>query len=135
MAFRGASLSWSPEVITMAEAEPVTPAQAQPVIVTLPAEIALANADSIGKQLAGASGPGVAVGTADVTATTFCGSVGMRMLLARRQAVTAGTGLRLVPPWPPCLARQEGIGVDAVLPIYRNLDEALSGLAVTTGGP
>ena len=26
-------------------------------------------------------------------------------------------------------------GVDAVLPIYRNLDEALSGLAVTTSGP
>jgi hypothetical protein len=34
----------------MAEAEPMTPAHAQPVIVTLPAEIDMANADSLGKQ-------------------------------------------------------------------------------------
>ena len=65
----------------------------------------MANADRIGKQLAAASGPGVAVVIADMIATTFCDSVGMRMLvLARRQAVTVGTDLR----WccrAPCLAR------------------------------
>ena len=120
----------------MAEAEPVTPAQAQPVIVTLPAEIDLVNADSIGEQLAAASGPGVAVVIADMTATTFCDSLGMRMLvLARRQAVTADTDLRLVLPCPHVLRVMKIQGVDAVLPIYRNLDEALSGLAVTTSGP
>jgi anti-anti-sigma regulatory factor len=84
-------------VIAMAEAEPVTPAQARPVIVRLPAEIDLANADGIGEELAAASGPCVAVVIADMTATAFCGSVGMRTLvLARRQAVTAGTDLRLM---------------------------------------
>ena len=119
----------------MAEAEPVTSAQAQPVIVTLPAEIDMANADGIGKQLAAAPGPGVAVVIADMTATTFCDSVGMRMLvLARRQAVTAGTDLRLVLLCPQVLRVMKIEGVDAVLPTYRNLDEALSGLAVTTGG-
>jgi anti-anti-sigma factor len=113
----------------------VTSAQAQPVIVTLPAEIDMANADGIGKQLAAASGPGVAVVIADMTATTFCDSVGMRMLvLARRQAVTAGTDLRLVLLCPQGLRVMKIQGVDAVLPTYRNLDEALSGLAVTTGG-
>jgi anti-anti-sigma factor len=126
---------WSPEVITMAEAEPMTPARAQPVIVTLPAEIDLASADSIGEELAAASGPGVAVVIADMTATAFCDSLGVRMLaLGRRQAVTAGTDLRLVLPCPHVLRVMKIQGVDAVLPTYRNLDEALSGLAVTTGG-
>ena len=75
------------------EAEPVTPAQAQPVIVTLPAEIDMANADSIGKQLAAASGPSAAVVIADMTATTFCDSVGMRMLVlaAARPSLPART--------------------------------------------
>ena len=119
----------------MAEAELVTPARAQPVIVTLPAEIDLANADSIGEQLAAAFGPGVAVVIADMTATTFCDSVGMRMLvLARRQAVAVGTDLRLVLRCRHVVRVMKIQGVDAVLPIYRNLDEALSGVAVTTGG-
>jgi anti-anti-sigma regulatory factor len=88
-------------VIAMAEAEPVTSAQAQPVIVTLPAEIGMGSAGGIGEQLAAASGLSVAVVIADMTATTFCDSVGVRMLvLARRQAATVGTDLRLVPPCP-----------------------------------
>ena len=95
----------------------------------------MANADSIGKQFAAASGPSVAVVIADMTATTFCDSVGMRMLvIARRQAVTAGTDLRLVLPCPHVLRFMKIQGVDAVLATDRNLDEALSGLAVTTGG-
>jgi anti-anti-sigma regulatory factor len=88
-------------VIAMAEAEPVIPAQAQPVIVTLPVEIGMGSAVSIGEQLAAASGPSVAAVIADMTPTTFCDSVGMRMLvLARRQAATVGTDLRLVLPCP-----------------------------------
>ena len=62
----------------------MTPAQAQPVIVRLPAEIDMANADSIGEELAAASAPGVAVVIADMTATTFCDSMGMRMLVLAR---------------------------------------------------
>jgi anti-anti-sigma regulatory factor len=70
-----------------------------------------------------------------MTATTFCGSMGMRMLVpARRQAVTAGTDLRRVLPCPHVLRVMKMQGVDAVLPIYRNFDEALSGLAVTLSG-
>jgi hypothetical protein len=44
-------------MIAMAEAEPVTLAQAQPVTVRLPAEIDVVNADGIGEELAAASGP------------------------------------------------------------------------------
>ena len=37
-------------------------------------------------------------------------------------------------PCPHVLRVMEILGVDAVLPIYRNRGEALAGLAVTTGG-
>ena len=113
----------------------MTPAQAQPVIVRLPAEIDMVNAESIGEELAAMCGPGVAVVIADMTATTFCDSMGVRMLvLARRQAVTGGTDLRLVLPGPHVLRVMKILGVDAVLPIYRSVDEALSGLMVMLSG-
>lgn len=68
-----------------------------------------------------------------MTATTFCDFVGVRMLvLTRRQAVTAGTDLRLVLPCSHVLRVMQG--VDALLPVYRNRGEAPSGLAVTTAG-
>jgi anti-anti-sigma factor len=72
---------------------------------------------------------------ADMTATTFCDTMGIRMLvLARRQAAAVGTDLRLLLPCPHVLRVMKIQGVDAVLPIHQNLDEALAGLAVTTGG-
>ena len=63
----------------MADTAPVT--TAQPPVVTLPAEIDMANADAVGERLAAALAPGVRVVIADMTATTFCGSAGLNMLI------------------------------------------------------
>jgi len=113
----------------MVDTEPVTPAQAQPVIVTLPAEIDMGNAHDIGKQLAAACALGVKLVIADMTATTFCDSMGIRMLLlAWRRAAEHGTDLRLLLPNPAVLRVMGVLGVDAVLPVYSTLEEALAGV-------
>jgi anti-anti-sigma regulatory factor len=52
-----------------------------PEIVTLPAEIDVTNAQSIGDELHAAFGPGVAVVIADMTGTAFLDSSGIRYLL------------------------------------------------------
>ena len=111
----------------MADAEPVDPAQVQPVVVTLPAEIDIANADAVGEQLAAALGPGVTVVVADMTATTFCDSRGVRMLvLAQRQAVANGAELRLLLPNPRVMRVWRILGLEMVLPVYQSLEEALA---------
>lgn len=111
----------------MADMELVTLAQAQPVFVTLPAEIDMANADRVGEQLAAASAPGMMVVIADMTATTFCGSAGIGMLLrACRRAAALGTELRLLMTCPPVLTVMKIAGVDTVLPIYHSLEGALA---------
>jgi len=116
-------------VIVMVDTVPTTPvqAQAQPVLVTLPGEIDMANADSISEQLAAAFAPGVRVVIADMTATTFCDSAGIGMLLrACRRAAAVGTELRLLLPCPRVLSVMKIMGVDAVLPIYLSLEGALA---------
>lgn len=107
-----------------------TAAPAPPALVTLPAEIDMANADSLGEQLAAAFAPGVRVVIADMTATTFCDSVGARMLvLAWRRAVASGTELRLLLPNPAVLRVLKILGLDTVLPLYQGLEDALTGAA------
>jgi anti-sigma B factor antagonist len=110
----------------MADTEPAAPAQ--PPVVTLPAEIDMANADDIGQQLAAAFTPGARVVIADMTATTFCDSTGINMLLrASRRATANGAELRLLRPCPRVLRVMQVLGVDALLAIYYSLEEALAG--------
>jgi anti-sigma B factor antagonist len=100
------------------------------VVITLPAEIDMANADRISGQIAAALAPGPRTVIADMTATTFCDSLGIQVLvLAHRQAAAGGTELRLLQPCPRVLRLMEVLGVDAVLPVYHRLDEALAGPA------
>ena len=111
----------------MVNVEPIAPGQRQLVIVTLPGEIDMANADDIGKQLAAPFPSGVGVVIADMTATTFCDSLGIGMLVnACRQAVADGGELRLLLPCPGVLKVMDVLGVDAVLPIYQSLEKALA---------
>ena len=106
---------------------PMTPAHGQPVIITLPAEIDIANVDTVGEQLAAALTPGTRVVIADMTATTFCDSMGIAMLIhAHKQATANGAELRLLLPCPDVLRVLRIHGVDAVLPIYHSLEEALA---------
>ncbi len=97
-------------------------------VVTFPAEIDMATAGAIGEQVAAALAPGVHAVIADMTATTFCDSAGINMLIrAKKRATARGAELRLLLPCPNVLRVLKIQGVDAVLPIYHSLEEALAG--------
>jgi anti-sigma B factor antagonist len=97
-------------------------------VVTFPAEIDMATAGALGEQVAAALAPGVQAVIADMAATTFCDSAGITMLIrAKKQATARGAELRLLLPDPNVLRVLKIQGVDAVLPIYHSLDEALAG--------
>jgi len=110
----------------MADITPVTPAQ--PTVVTLPDEIDLVNGGAIGEQLAGAFARGAKVVIADMTATTFCDTLGARMLLhAQQRAVDNDAELRLLLPDSGAPGVWRVLGLRTVLPIYRSLEDALAG--------
>ncbi len=94
-------------------------------VVTFPAEIDMATADAIGEQVTAALAPGVRALIADMTATTFCDSAGINMLIrAKKRATAHGAELRLLLLCPNVLRVLKIQGVDAVLPIYDSLEEA-----------
>ena len=63
-----------------------------------------------------------------MTATTFCDSMGIGMLVrAHKQATAKGTELRLLLQCPDVLRVMTIQGVETVLPIYHSLEEALAG--------
>jgi anti-sigma B factor antagonist len=105
----------------------MTPAHSEPVFVTLPAEIDFVNAATIAEQLAAALTPGTRVVIADMTATTFCDSMCIGVLLhARKQATAQGAELRLLLHCPNVLRIMKLQGIHTVLPIYDSLEEALA---------
>jgi anti-sigma B factor antagonist len=97
-------------------------------VVTLPAEIDIATAPAISEQVAAALVPGVHAVIADMTATTFCDSTGISALMrAQKQTAAHGAELRLLLPCPTVLRVLKIHGVDAMLPVYHSLEEALRG--------
>ena len=64
---------------------------------------------------------------ADMTATTFCHSAGITMLIrAKKQAAAHGPNSGCCCRAPPsCVSKMQG--VDVVLPIYHSLEQALAG--------
>jgi anti-sigma B factor antagonist len=107
-------------------ADAATATMAPLTVVTFPAEIDMATAGAIGEQIAAAVARGVPAVIADMTATTFCDSAGITMLIrAKKQATAHGAELRLLLPCPNVLRVLKIQGVDAVLPIYHSLAEAL----------
>ena len=118
----------------MAVIEPVTPAQGTPVIVTLPAEIDMANDRVVSRQLGCALATGAMIVIADMTGTRFCDSTGLRALvLAHKQAAAHHTELRLVITSANVLRVLAITKLDTVLRIYPNLDAA-QGAALPRGG-
>src|SRR6516162_11590453 len=104
------------------------------VVVALPAQIDMANAGRIGQQLGSAFTPGVKTVIADMTATTFCDSSGIGMLVrARKQAAANRTQLRLVVPSTAVVQTLTLVRMDHLLPIYRSLSQALA--AAQSPGP
>ena len=102
------------------------PQQLPAVVVALPAQIDMANAGRIGQQLGSAFTPGVKTVIADMTATTFCDSSGISMLVrAHKQAAASRTQLRLVVPSAAVLRALTLVRMDHLLPIYPCLSQAL----------
>jgi anti-anti-sigma factor len=103
------------------------PARAPVVVVTMPAEIDVTNADRIGGELSAAIAGGAGIVVADMTGTRFCNSSGISMLvLAHRQAAANGAELRLVVLSAPVLRALKLVRMDFLLPIYPSLDAALT---------
>jgi anti-sigma B factor antagonist len=111
----------------MADAEPAAGATAGTAVVTLPAEIDMANADRVSADLQTAFGPGVTTVVADMTATTFCDSRGISALVrAYKQAAASGAELRVVVPSAHMLRVLAILGLDCQLAIYPSLPDALA---------
>jgi anti-anti-sigma factor len=103
------------------------PQHLPPVIIALPAEIDMANADWAGQQLGSAFAPGVTTVIADMTATRFCDSSGITMLVrAHKQATANGTQLRLVVLSTAVLRTLTLVQMDHLLLIYPTLSQALA---------
>jgi anti-sigma B factor antagonist len=113
---------------------PVAHSQHLPaVVIALPAEIDMANAGGVGQQLGSAADPGVRTVIADMTATTFCDSSGISMLVrAHKLAAANGTELRLVVPAAAVLRSLTLVSIDQLLPIYPSLSMALAARPATT---
>ena len=102
-------------------------AQARPVVVTLPAEIDITNADAIGAALSFAIARSAGIVIADMTGTRFCNSSGISMLVqAHRRAAANQAELRLVVLSAAVLRALTLVRADFLLPIYPSLDAALA---------
>lgn len=100
----------------------------QHAVVTLPDEIDVNNAAQAGAALDQALTAGAKVIVADMTATVFCSSDGIRALNgACRAARDAGAQLRLAAPGPAVRRVLELTGLDRLIDVYPSLDAALTG--------
>jgi anti-sigma B factor antagonist len=96
------------------------------VVVTLPAEIDMSNAAAVEAQLLAARAPGVTV-IADLSATTFCDSSGIRALLtAHHDAAVGDARLRAVVPPGPVRRILALTAFDTILHIFPTVTEALA---------
>lgn len=102
-----------------------------PVVVTLPDEIDFTNADEAEAALLEARDhhPGLLI--ADMSGTTFCDSMGVRMLTVTcGRAAAAGSELRVVVTRGGPVARMLAItGVDRIVPVYGSLQDAMTDAA------
>ena len=97
-------------------------------IMTLPAEIDLANAEQVREDLLSAVAQGASQVIADMTATTFCDSAGITALVrVVRQATAHGSGLRLAASAPTVTRVLALTGIDRLIGVYPSVAAALAG--------
>ena len=96
------------------------------VIVALPAEVDLSNADQVYDRLVAALASGAAVVIADFTGTRFCDCACLNCLLrVHNQAAGHNAQLRLViPPGAPVRDVVKLLGLHQQLPVYASIDAA-----------
>lgn len=100
---------------------------AEPVVVRLPAEIDMANAEEVGDQLRSALTCGAAAVIADLTSTAFFDSSGARQfVLAHKYAAAHDARMRFVISDSNLLRVLTLTGLDQLLSIYPSLDAAMS---------
>jgi anti-sigma B factor antagonist len=98
-----------------------------PPIVSTPDEIDVTNSDELRLALLAASADDAPVVVADLSATSFCDSTALGVLVrAAKQLTSNGAQLRLVAQAAPVLRILTLTGVDTVLPVYATLPEALA---------
>ena len=97
-----------------------------PAIVVLPGEIDVSNAQRIFDQLSSVFAAGATVVVADLTATVFCDSTGLRTLLkVQGQAALTGAQLRLaISPGGPVQRVFDLMAFDRLLPVYTSRAQA-----------
>ena len=106
------------------------PRYSEPVVIKVPAEIDMANADEVGWRLMSAVTWGGIV-IADMTATRFCDSLGAKALLAAHsQASHLDCQLRFaLLPGGQVTRVLHLLGADQVIAIYHTVAEAMSASA------
>jgi anti-sigma B factor antagonist len=99
-----------------------------PVVVSMPAEIDLANAAAVRADLLAAFDSGARVVVADLTSTDYCDSTGFRTLAAAHRAgVAARRQLRLAVAPAGVVARTLSLlELDKLLAVYPGISEARS---------
>jgi anti-sigma B factor antagonist len=95
--------------------------------VIMPAEIDMTNASDVSDLLAAVAGQSPQVITADMTATEFCDSAGVRALLrAHEQAAAGGAEPRLALGDSPAARIIQLTGLDQIVPLYRDVQQSLA---------
>ena len=103
-----------------------------PVVIALPLEIDITNADDVLDLITAACTPGVTVVIADLTGTIFCDSAGLNHLIqASHKAAANGTELRLAISPDGTVSRIiELTGISQHIPVYPSAQLAGGGSQV-----
>ena len=93
----------------------------------MPTEMDITNASDVSDLLAAVTGQSPEVITADMTATVFCDSSGVNALArAHELAAASGSELRLALGGSPTARIVQLIGLDQIVPVYRDVEESLA---------
>ena len=96
-------------------------------VVTMPTEMDVTNASGISDLLAAVIGQSPEVTTADMTATVFCDSSGVHALARAHELADAGSSeLRLALGGSPAARIIQLLGLDQIVPVYRDVEESLA---------
>ena len=96
------------------------------VVVSLPSEIDISNANHVGQCLTSVLRPGVSAVIADMTGTTFCDCRGVWALLrADTRAALSGAQLRVVEGRAPVMRVFRVLGLDRCLEFFPSVPVAL----------
>ena len=96
-------------------------------VVTMPAEVDMTNATDVSDLLIAVAGESPEVITADMTATVFCDSAGVRALVrAHERADAGGSELRLALGDSPTARIIQLTGLDQIVPVYRSVQQSLA---------